>query len=236
MRVRLRYSRQGTSRFLSHLDMARLFLRALRRGQLPLAYSQGFNPQPRVAFAAPLPVGTAGLAEYVDIFFTEPLDRYRLMKTLNDQMPAGIEVQAARQVPEKEGSLMARVDTFVYQIHLPATGRVEAAGALEKLDSAPEAPVVRRTKKGPREKDIKPFIKRLELVEEEEPKGQKAAGAWHLELILSAGPEGSVRPEEVLAAMDIRADTALIVRKGVYIAEEDTLRTPFDVINGEVSF
>ena len=228
MRVRIKYSREGPCRFLSHLDMVRVFFRALRRGQLPLAYSQGFHPQPRLAFAAPLPVGTAGLAEYLDVYLTVPVEASNLPEILNRQLPAGLTILEAREVPEQGESLMALVNSFRYRVDLPGTAREMAAADLERLQEAPEAPVERRTKKGPVKRDIKPFITGICLKGEPE-----SETGWYLELTLASGPRGSVRPEEVLTALGIDDEAALITREGVYIARGEKKFTPIDVINGE---
>jgi radical SAM-linked protein len=253
MRVRIKYSREGSCRFLSHLDMVRLFLRALRRGRLPLAYSQGFHPQPRLAFAAPLPVGTAGLAEYLDVYLTAPVEAARLPEALNRQLPAGLTILEAREVPEQGESLMALVNSFSYRVDLPGTARETAAAALKRLQEAPEALVRRQTKKGPVQRDVKPFIAEIRLQEEPgtepgpesgpesgpkprllpDPEAAPGAG-WYLDRILATGPRGSVRPEEVLTALGIDAAAARITREGVYIARGEKKFTPIDVINGEV--
>ncbi len=237
MRVRLKYSREGPCRFLSHLDMVRVFLRAMRRGRLPLAYSQGFNPQPRLAFAAPLPVGTAAWGEYLDVYLTAPMETEKLLEVLNREMPPGLKVLKAREVLEKGDSLMALVNTFQYRIELPGTAREAAAAALEKIKEAPRVPVRRKTKKGPQERDIKPYIKRIHLVEDRGPgesgeqgaeQGENRGQGWYLALILTAGPRGSVRPNEVLSALGMEEKDALITREGVYIAEGEKILTPFD--------
>jgi radical SAM-linked protein len=229
MRVRLQYSRQSGCRFLSHLDMVRVFVRALRRGQVPMAYSGGFNPQPRLAFAAPLPVGTAALAEFVEIQLTEDIRIVDLLENLNRQMPDGIKVLAGSRVPEGEGSLMARIDILAYEIELPQTVRQEAQEAVHKLIQMKEAKIFRKTKKGFVERDIKPYISKIALADRDKEDG------WRLGLLLKTGPTGSVRPEEVLKAMGIEED-AVILRTGTLIQAGDNLLTPFDVMDGEVLY
>ena len=228
MRVRLKYSRQSGCRFLSHLDMMRLFIRALRRAQVPMAYSGGFNPQPRLAFAAPLPVGTAGLAEFVEIQLTENISIAALLESLNRQLPEGIMVLAGSEVPEGVESLMAQISLLAYEIELPPTAKQATKDAVQKLMHREEAKIFRKTKKGFVERDIKIYISKIGIVD-----GDKPEEGWRLELLLKTGPGGSVRPEEVLKAMGI-ADDAIIVRKGTLIQAGDNLLTPFDVMDGEV--
>lgn len=230
MRVRLKYRRQEGCRFLSHLDMMRVFIRAFRRGQVPMAYSGGFNPQPRLAFAAPLPVGTAGLAEFVEIVLNESMSLEKLLEDVNRQLPAGITVLAAAQVPEGEESLMARINVLAYEIELPKTARPVAEEAVQTLMGVKEAKIFRKTKKGFVERDIKPYISKISFKDRDKPEE-----GWRLELLLHTGGQGSVRPEEVLKYMGIE-DDAIIIRTGTLIQMGESLLTPFDVMDGEVLY
>jgi radical SAM-linked protein len=229
VRVRLKYSRQSGCRFLSHLDMMRVFVRALRRGQVPMAYSGGFNPQPKLAFAAPLPVGTAGMAEFVEIQLTETVSIPELLENLNRQLPEGIVVLAGARVPEGEESLMAQIGLLAYEIELPQTAKQAAYEAVQKLAEKEEAIIFRKTKKGFIKRDIKPYISKIALADRDKEDG------WRLGLLLKTGPTGSVRPEEVLKAMGIEED-AVILRTGTLIQAGDNLLTPFDVMDGEVLY
>lgn len=230
MRIRLQYSRQAGCRFLSHLDMVRVFERALRRAQVPMAYSGGFNPQPRLAFAAPLPVGTAGSAEFLEIQLKENMSIAQLLDDINEQLPEGLTVLAGAEVPEGEGSLMAQIGVLAYEIELPQTARHAAAEAVQNLKETAEIKIFRKTKKGFVERDIKPYISKIGFVDSTGP-----AGRWCLELFLKTGPQGSVRPAEVLKAMGIE-DDAIIIRKGTLIEAGKDFLTPFDVMDREVLY
>ncbi len=129
------YAKTGRPRFISHLDFVRLFERAARRAGLPLAFSEGFSPAPRIAYGWPLPVGMPGLGEYVDVELRERAAPERVVDDLNRVLPQGLAIREARYLSPHGPSLMAEFDTGSYMVHLPGRGRSlaewrEAAAAL----------------------------------------------------------------------------------------------------------
>lgn len=114
--VRLRFSVGEPGRFISHLDVLRLMSRAVRRAGLPIAYSQGFSPTPRLAFASSLPVGVTSAAEYVDLQLNTPVEWEQVKNRLNDVLPDGFRILAGAALPEKYPPLMSLITTARYQI------------------------------------------------------------------------------------------------------------------------
>src|ERR687893_3272759 len=98
-RVRLRYTKRGRLRFTSHRDIARAFERALRRAQVPMAYSAGFSPHPKISWVGAAPTGVASEAEYVEISVAERVDLGRLHAALDESLPAGIDVVDVVEAP-----------------------------------------------------------------------------------------------------------------------------------------
>jgi radical SAM-linked protein len=97
-RYRFCFSKEKEMKYISHLDLQRTFMRALRRASVPVAYTQGFNPQPRLVFAAPLAVGIEGKNEYFDLFLVRRWDENVLKRVLQEQLPVGLEVKATLPV------------------------------------------------------------------------------------------------------------------------------------------
>ncbi|MEJ5198307.1 MAG: TIGR03936 family radical SAM-associated protein, partial [Anaerolineae bacterium] len=117
-RMRVTFATDDSVKYVGHLDMARAWERALRRARLPLAYSQGFNPQARLHFAAALPVGFTSEAELVDVFLNEELDPADFLARLGPALPAGIRPIAAQPVPRAWPALQAVVCGARYRVEV----------------------------------------------------------------------------------------------------------------------
>lgn len=117
MMIRAKYTKMGDMVYLSHLDLVRLFERAFRRASVPLAFTQGFNPHPMIAFAAPLSVGISSTAEYVDVVLSEPMDPAAFMQQMNETLPTDLQLLAAVLKDEKgTASLMQEAELMTYEI------------------------------------------------------------------------------------------------------------------------
>ncbi|HQF94022.1 MAG TPA: TIGR03936 family radical SAM-associated protein, partial [Microthrixaceae bacterium] len=99
MRIRLRFTKVGKIRFLGHRDLARCWERAIRRAELPMAYSEGFSPRPKLHYGLALPTGAESLAEYMDIDLATDIDIVGLDKLLSDGMPDGVDITGIAVVP-----------------------------------------------------------------------------------------------------------------------------------------
>ncbi len=115
-RIRLRYTKRGRLRFTSHRDFQRAFERALRRAEVPMAYSAGFTPHPKVSYANAAPTGTGSEAEYLEIALTEPRDPERLRALLDESMPAGLDIVEA--VEARTSGLADRLTASVWELRL----------------------------------------------------------------------------------------------------------------------
>ncbi|MGI9861587.1 TIGR03936 family radical SAM-associated protein [Moorella naiadis] len=220
MRLRLKYSKTGQMAFLGHLEMLRFWQRALRRADLPVAMSHGFNPHPRLAFGPALAVGVASLAEYLDVELTADREPGRVRKELQAQLPPGLAILLIQAIPAGAPALTAVIDVAVYRVSwLAAVDPGELEQRVEALLARPEIPVSRPGKDGrPRVKDIRPGILELTL-----------APAPDLVMLLQCSPAGSVRPEEVLQALDWEVPVR-ITRTGLFARRGDDLLAPEDLI------
>ena len=115
MRMRLTFSKGPSLRFIGHLDLARAWERALRRADLPVAWTQGFTPRVRLAFAAPLSLGTVALREFVDVFFTESIAPDEVLSRLGAQLPPGCALTSATTMPVAGPSLASQVRWASYE-------------------------------------------------------------------------------------------------------------------------
>ena len=220
IRIRFTYTRGAELKYLSHLDLARLFHRALRRTALPLAYTEGFNPHPRLNLAVPLPVGVTASREYGEIFFTEPLSPALFLESMRGRLPAGLELTGAAPAEPDQPSLAAVINAALYRAVWSGFGSGQAPGApllqesLDRLLSRESIAVRRRGKGGQTaETDIRPYILNAELRDGSPP---------GLSLLLQVGSRGGVSPFPVLAQLELGEEFSgeyrwLLHRQGLYI-------------------
>lgn len=217
-RIRLRFARTGRVRFLSHLDFMTLFQRAASRAGVPLAFSQGFNPHPKIAFGPALPVGMESEAEYLDMETDPFIDLLETVKGLNRALPEGIRVLEARVVPKKAPSLSGSITRHVYEVRIPR----EHAERMEERTRdflARAAVLVLRDGK---EKDIRPGIESI---------GRKDTGA--LTVVLRDSEQIRPRVQDVIEQLfGIPRDQALLVpvtRTAQEWNDRGTWRSPIDI-------
>ena len=160
MRLRFRFAKVGKVRFTSHRDVARMWERAFRRITLPLAYTQGFTPRPKVSFGLALPTGAESVAEYLDIELAEGAgaDVVILPERLTPALPAGVDVLAAAVVEDGAPSLQHDVTSCSWLVETAGLSPTELG---ERVDAALAAPslVISRQRKGrTSEEDVRPGI------------------------------------------------------------------------------
>ena len=182
-------------RYVSHLDYANLFVRACKRAGLPMAYSEGFNPHMKVAFASALSLGAASDAEYVDFEMTEELPPHEVMQRLRAQLPRGAEIIRLRLQEGKHRALMADVDEARYRLKIPYEGELAPVReSVRRYNSAAHAVWERVTPKKSRSIETKEYIKAPISFQYEN-------GCLILWMNLLVTPAGSVKPIEVLSVM-----------------------------------
>lgn len=206
VRMRLCFSRLGPLRYLSHLDFGKVLLLILRRAELPLAYSRGFNPQPRVQYGPPLSVGTGGERELLDILLTHRVEPADVIGRLNAIPLEGLHFLGAVPVALRADSLEKSILASVYRLTFP--DRVHAGSReaqirqrIEEYDSKASWPIQIEHKKGPRQVDLKTSVGRLRMVEAPDT---DAAGLA-LELEITHEPGRYIKPS-VAAGHLLRQD------------------------------
>jgi radical SAM-linked protein len=196
-RIRIYYAKTQALRYTGNLDVHKIWERTLRRARLPLAYSQGFHPQPKLNQACPLPLGMLSRSEIIDIWLDPDLPIQQVEQRLASNTQPGIEIDRLENVDLHEPALQTRVAASRYQVTLltlPGESQISQPELVEKvagLLSAESLPRERRAKPY----DLRPFIQQLEISAPDE-KGQPV-----LSMLLSATAGASGRPEEVLSAL-----------------------------------
>lgn len=195
VRMRITYKTSGGIRYTGNLDLHRIWERAFRRANLPISYSNGFHPQPRLHLACALPLGMISHYELADLWMDETVPPENLLRDLNNSLPDGIRVTGVEQVDLKEKPLQTRIKTASYLVSFASLMSIAAlTQAVEYLLSSPEIIRERRGKTY----NLKPLIEKIEV-----RPGSSDPSKPVLFLELSAREGATGRPEEVLSAMNI---------------------------------
>jgi radical SAM-linked protein len=156
-RIRIRYAKRGPLRFTSHRDFARAFERALRRAAVPIAFSQGFTPHPKISYASAAPTGVASEAEYLEIGLQAAVDPAELIAALDAALSPGLDALDA--VIAREGTSLAdRIEASRWRLELPSVPAEAAAQAVAAFLATPEVQVERMTKQGRRSFDARAAV------------------------------------------------------------------------------
>ncbi|MFZ6028698.1 MAG: TIGR03936 family radical SAM-associated protein [Chloroflexota bacterium] len=202
MRIRITFSKTEAMRYTGHLDLHRAWERTFRRAALPIAYSQGFHPQPRFSLAAALPLGFTSECEVADAWLAEELPLEEILAGLKRAAPPGIDVHAVQPVDERAPALQTQVNASEYRVTVldpvqDLPGRVSSLLAADRL---------LRERRG-KSYDLRPLVEDIQV-----------AGGNTLLLRLAAREGATGRPEEVLAVLSIPAEAARIHRKRLLFA------------------
>ena len=217
----VRYAKRGKMRFASHRDVARAFERGVRRAGLPIAYSAGFTPHPKISYAGGAPTGVASEAEYLSLGLTDRQDKTQVCQRLDAALPDGIDViDVTEDVGKGAGTAFGHLEASQWRVVLPGVGPAAAQRAVADFLTLGEAPVERLTDKGVRRLDARAAVVEMNVVEMNVVKmnvvemgpttadpdgGQRAAATGHEDcailrmVVLHTAP--AVRPEDILTAL-----------------------------------
>ncbi len=196
-RVRVRYAKRDRLRFTSHRDFARAFERALRRGAVPMAYSAGFSPHPKVSYVGAAPTGVASEAEYLEIGLAAVVDVQRLRDVLDASLPPGLDVLECVEARPGGGGLADRVDASAWRVELPGVPVAAAEAAVAAFLDRAEVQVERLTKDGRRLLDARAAV--VTATVGAPPDG--AGGPCAILDLVVRQVTPAVRPDDVLAAL-----------------------------------
>jgi radical SAM-linked protein len=205
-RLRLVFAKKKQIKYIGHLDLVLAWERALRRAQIPLAYSKGFNPRPKIQVASSLPVGTTGFAEIMDIMTTQWVDPAEAIVRIRPALPVGIELHSVEAIPLKAPTLQHLLRQADYRVMVETDLPVdELTRRIESLLAAVELPQTRQRKKQLETIDLRPWLHELAVE-------SGGAGEVYLRMRLAAGQFGNLRPEEALKALGLADNWAEIER------------------------
>lgn len=210
MKLQFKFSKEGSLRFISHLDLQQLFIRAFRRAKLPVAVKGGFSPQPKMSFASALPLGYTSSGEYLEVELTEDLPPREVKERLAAQLPEGIYVNQVEEVPSEKPSLMSRLVSALYLITFTTVqpfDRNVFEDAVKEVLQNEEVIIVRRSKKKVKRLNIIPYILNIEVL----PTNSQFQGAMRLHL--ESGQGGSVKPTEILNLLEKQNSMEILERK-----------------------
>ena len=194
-RLRIRFCRGADIKFISHLDIIRLWQRALHRAEIPLAYSEGFNPHPRIALAVPLALGVTSEAELMDIFCAKWVSPHWFTAAISQQLPPGIEILQVYLANLNQPSLQSQIRYAEYRVEVETEkepGDIESG--LNSLLSAEHLPWQHHRDTGIRSYDLRALIDNLWLIEQHHPH-------CTIGMRLRCDNSGSGRPEQVTVAL-----------------------------------
>jgi radical SAM-linked protein len=223
VRVRLRFTKAGKVRWTSHRDLARMFERAFRRTQLPIAYSGGFAPRPKVSFGLALPTGAESEAEFLDLELVEgsTVDLTTLPLRLSEALPVGVEVRAAAAVDDGAPSLQEAVSSCVWHVEVTGIAHDELCDKVADVIAAPSLVVTRKRKGTLVTDDIRPGILALRVVEGVE-----------VECELATQPR-AVRPGELVRAIDPGLEEARVRRTNQWIERDGARGVPLHATDAQ---
>ncbi len=195
-RLTIRYAKRGRMRFASHRDVARAIERGVRKAGVPVAYSAGFSPHPRISYSGGAPTGSASEAEYLEISLTRRWEPGHLGRLLDAALPDGIDVVDVVEVDGQSAGL--RLDASRWEVLLPGVTADHARSAVDAFIAAPTALVERLTSKGKRQLDARAAVVSLQV--DRHVGTEPPAGCAILRMVVRQMTP-AVRPDDILAAL-----------------------------------
>lgn len=195
-RLRVRFKRGEEIKFISHLDLIRVWQRVFRRAGVALAYSEGFNPHPRLSLAAPLALGVTGEAELMDVYTVQPLSNHAFAAMVAPQLPAGLEIAQVYPMPLQAPTLQAQIRFAEYEVTVAARDIGGLKRDIDNLLAASSFPWQHQRDTGIKSYDLRPLIGGLWIVDESD-------GIATLSMKLRCDSSGAGRPEQVAKALGL---------------------------------
>ena len=214
MRIRITFAKQGALRYTGQLDLHKLWERAARRAELPLAYSQGFHPQPKINIAAALPLGFSSRCEVMDMKLEREISIEGLREKLQQTLPTGIQVLDVERTEERAPALQTQVIAAEYEVILSEP--MDVSELKRKIDSVTESESIIRERRG-KQYDLRPLIESITLGPSHiralrSDSRNEAEGVEKILMRLTAREGATGRPEEVLDALGFAFEETRIER------------------------
>lgn len=202
-KIRARYTKTDMMKFISHLDLVRLMQRAFRRAEVPMVYSQGFNPHPKLTFATALSVGVSSEGEYLDLEIKNFIDLDIFKLKVNQVLPEGMKILQCKYIEQNAEPIMAVIEYASYLVNVKLKDAIEIEQVKEQINhflSLEEILVLKKPGKrnndNKKEINIRTYINQLELFSIEKDE-------LMLKMILATGSRGNLKPEVVIQKLAI---------------------------------
>jgi len=229
VRLVVKYSKGGRLKYISHLDVMRTFHRSIRRASLPVAYSQGFTPHPKMSFASALSVGLTSEGEYMDVVMDETVTPYNFRKNLNSVLPLGLSVLEVVEIDPKNKSLMSMIERASFRISLPIHLK-DPADIINAYSDEPYLLVTKEKGDNLQYLNIKPFIHAVSLCEYNEQE-------LKVDVLLNSGSKSNLKPQLFLdSLLDFLKVTKQIAnhchihRLDMFLYKDDEWITPLELV------
>ena len=212
---RLKFSKTGMGKYISHLDLLRAFTRAITRAELPVRYTQGFNPHQIITFSLPLPIGVTSETEFVDIDFEESANNSLIMEKLNENLPPDIRIISVGELLHSASDICLAD----YEINLKAPENIDDSIVTEFFGKE-NVPVMKKTKKGDKEVNLMDYINNVGTLD-------FAQNEANMKITLSAGGAMNIKPDIMISALErelgYEFDEVYIHRTKIYVNENDKI-------------
>lgn len=222
----MRFNKEGLIRFISHLDLMRTFERAFRRADLPIAFTKGFNPRPKITFTPALSVGITSSSEYIDVEFYEDVSMHDVAFKLNRVLPEGIKITGVKQADETLPLSMLNGAKYVVTVVLGEVNPEELKKGIDILSQQDEIIVERNTKSRKKFVNIAPFIYSLDLFNYD-------SDTADIFMSISVGQQGSVAPRTVIRELERilakKLDVVSIHREEIFYKNDNNKISPFNI-------
>lgn len=235
MVLRVKFTKENYIKYISHLDLMRLFNRTFRRAGIPIKYSEGFNPQPKFSIANPLALGISSVSEYMDIELEEEYVIEDFIDKMNKELPEGIKILEGKYIDDNR-SLSSLIGWSYYEIKFPANNlknEEELEELINRWLDKDKIIIKRIRRKGrritERDQDIKPLIGNIVINSQCTTKGLHLI---NLNCLLKAGDRGNLKPTDFVDAMneqlnlDIDLDYLDIKRIGLFLEDDGRIQLP----------
>lgn len=226
MKIRIKFRKWGSMKFIGHLDMMRYFQKVMRRADVDIRYSEGFSPHQIMSFAAPLGVGITSDGEYFDIEVHSTKSSNEMIDDMNKTMVEGVEITGYVALPDNAKPAMSIVAAADYLLSYKEGYEVQftieewKAHVAEVFTNQKTFTIMKKTKKSEREVDLKPLVYAFDVIEED--------GKPAFYINVSTGSVDNIKPELLLASMyeklglDYNESAIAIHRKDVYAIDDNT--------------
>ncbi|AOT72765.1 TIGR03936 family radical SAM-associated protein [Geosporobacter ferrireducens] len=212
-KIRARYTKTDMMKFISHLDLVRLMQRAFRRAEIPMVYSQGFNPHPKLTFATALSVGVSSEGEYLDVEIKSFIDLDVFKSKVNQVLPEGMRILQCKYMEQKSESIMAVIEyaSYLVNVRLKESAEIEQIkNSINHFLSLEEILVLKKPGKrnndNKKEINIRTYINQLELFSIEKDE-------LMLKMVLATGSRGNLKPEVVIQKLAVDEQIPLEIEK-----------------------